>query len=392
MHKQIAALVAAFVLLTSGLAFAGATGGENSGSTTSNTTSNTTSTTTTYGTTDNYINVGNIHLGTYITGSAHNNAWEYTWSWTYSQTANYSSTLELLTQGVGSWSESGNYYGATHPGYEAVSVNGRGSVYNESGLQYMGSNNVALSANSSSTATSYDVTTSTSTSTDTSTSDVTAGDYILGTTTNTNVNTNTNTNTETHYQTTVDHYSGSGSYDYYAVNAEVWISPIVLDLSGSGKLDASNGLWLPHRGVQGKKLALFDIRGNGLDMLMEWVGPTCGLLVEPKADGTVDGTCLFGTPGGFENGFEKLSVRDRNKDGSINGAELQGLAVWIDKNGNAKAEAGEIVSLASLKVTELSVKHSNLKSTFVMNGKSETMWDWFPTALDVRKLPKVAAK
>ena len=28
----------------------------------------------------------------------------------------------------------------------------------------------------------------------------------------------------------------------------------------------------------------------------------------------------------------------------------------------------------------------------VRNGKTETMWDWFPTALDVRKLPKVASK
>jgi hypothetical protein len=237
-----------------------------------------------------------------------------------------------------------------------------------------------------------------------STSNFSAGDVIIGTNTNinTNVNTNTNTNVNTNVNTHVNtnyntnqntNYNAvrqqlraNTTYDVYHVVQEQYVSPIVLDLSGTGVLDASGGKWLPHGdGIHGNRVAMFDIRGNGFPMAMEWVGPKAGLLIEPKADGTVDGTCLFGQADGFSNGFQKMSVRDKNSDGRLTGAELNRLGVWVDTNGNAIADNGEIRSLASLKITELSVQHKSYKSSFVMNGKTQTMWDWFPTCLDVRK-------
>jgi hypothetical protein len=180
--------------------------------------------------------------------------------------------------------------------------------------------------------------------------------------------------------------SGTGVFDYYSVNSTCWVSPIVLDLSHTGKLDASEGNWLPHTGIKGNKVLMFDINGNGLKMMMEWVGPNAGLLIEPKANGTVDGSCLFGTAGGFNNGYQKLGLRDKNNDGQLTGAELTGLLVWQDKNQNGTIENGELKNLADLKITQLSLKQNKFKSSFVMNGKTETMWDWWPTALDVRKV------
>ncbi|NDD31268.1 MAG: hypothetical protein EB084_23710, partial [Proteobacteria bacterium] len=92
----------------------------------------------------------------------------------------------------------------------------------------------------------------------------------------------------------------------YTVNESWVVSPIVLDLSGTGVLDASGGQWLPHgeKKLQGRVIR-YDMNGNGLDVFTEWVGPKAGLLVEPKADGTVDVSCLFGTYGGFENALSR---------------------------------------------------------------------------------------
>jgi len=137
---------------------------------------------------------------------------------------------------------------------------------------------------------------------------------------------------------------------------------------------------------------MFDIHANEMEIPMEWVGPKAGLLVEPKADGSVDGSCLFGTSDGYVNGFEKLQVRDRNGDGVITGAELNGLMVWVYANGNGKADPSELRTLPSLAITALSIKHKNFKSTFTMNGKSQTMWDWWPTALDTRLMKRVSAR
>jgi len=248
---------------------------------------------------------------------------------------------------------------------------------------------------------SQQVTTSDSTSSTVQT--LTIGNVVIGTNTNINTNTNYNTNTNTEYDYT-DNINTNTNTNYntittytpeyqlvYNVNESWTVSPIVLDLSGTGKLDASGGHWLPHKGrkIQGNVVS-FDMNANGLEVFTEWVGPTAGLLVEPRADGTVDGSCLFGTTGGFVNGFEKLKARDANNDGTLSGAELNGLMVWVDTNGNGKVDAGELHTLASLHITSLSVNHHNFKGTYTANGKTCAMWDWWPTALDVREVRRIA--
>jgi len=238
---------------------------------------------------------------------------------------------------------------------------------------------------------------------------VTVGDFTLGmativnTNTQTTRNTNTNTGTQTTYNstcvthtdeyvTTVKHYDAVyNSQVTCTVNLAMYVTPIVLDLSGTGVLDASGGNWLPHHGIQGNRMAMFDLNANEMEIAMEWVGPNAGLLIEPRADGSVDGSCLFGATGGFGNGFEKLRLRDRNRDRVLTGSELDGLMVWVDENGNGRMERSELRTLASLGITSISVKHKNFKSTFTMRGKTQTMWDWWPTALDVRVIKRVSA-
>ena len=163
------------------------------------------------------------------------------------------------------------------------------------------------------------------------------------------------------------------------------ISPLVLDLDGDGKLEASGGKWLPHKRLARERMAFFDLNGNGFPVLTEWVGSNDGLLCLPKEDGTIDGTCLFGTVTGFNDGYEALSVLDKDNNRKIEGAELDGLMVWQDKNVNAHPDAGEVVPVQDLKITSIGVNHKKFVSSYVIDGETRRMFDWWPNIMELNK-------
>ena len=176
----------------------------------------------------------------------------------------------------------------------------------------------------------------------------------------------------------------------YSKSANKRVSPLVLDMTGNGVIQASNGQHMPGHPVVNKNVILSDFYGDGFEVAMEWVGPQDGLLVAPKADGSVDMSCLFGTAGGYENGYEKLSLYDTNRDNKVSGEELNGLSVWQDANTNGIADAGEVKTVQELGISEISLTADNqFVSSFTMNGNTNKMWDWWPNALE---LIKVAGK
>jgi len=309
-------------------------------------------------------------------GNANNGTLDYNFPFTYGAS--------------GSYTENGN---ATPNGSNDISF----TAQTQSGRVYDGSNNVGatISVNPTLAASTYDTILGgrgTQINNNAPAPTTTVATIPLGT-----VTTTTNTvnigGSGFDVQTSTVTYDGEVADTEWTVSGSITLSPIVLDLSGTGKLDASNGEWRAHRGLIGKRLAFFDFDGTGYDLLMEWVGPNAGLLVQPKADGTVDGTCLFGTVGGFNDGFEKLAVLDKNHDGMLSGKELDGLMVWIDKNRDGYCDKGELHSLKELGITEISVTHSkDLVGSFTRNGKKQTLWDWWPNALNMRKMGRVASK
>lgn len=176
------------------------------------------------------------------------------------------------------------------------------------------------------------------------------------------------------------------AYDIYHSAGNKFVSPLVMDMTGEGKLQASNGQHMPHKTVDMSNVILADFYGDGFEIGMEWVGPQDGLLVAPKADGTVDMSTLFGTAGGYESGYEKLSLFDKNNDGVISGAELAGLAIWQDANGNGVADAGEVTKVSELGVTKINLNHNQFVSSFERNGETFKMWDWWPSAVELQKM------
>ncbi len=169
------------------------------------------------------------------------------------------------------------------------------------------------------------------------------------------------------------------------------ISPLLLDMDGDGAIQASGGQWLPHQKTDRERLAFFDFHGDKFPVLMEWPGPKDGILCEPRADGSIDGTRLFGTANGFKDGYEALRVRDSNNDGKISGDELKGLAVWTDLNSDARPQKGEVKPLAEHGVTELSLRHKNYVASFQRDGKSYRMFDWWPQTYELNRV-RVAPK
>lgn len=176
--------------------------------------------------------------------------------------------------------------------------------------------------------------------------------------------------------------------NYTVVGAEHW-SPIALDLAGCNIIDASYGIWYPHSPkFFERKTVFFDIDGDGMKEYIEWIGPNTGLLVKPNPDGTVTNAHnLFGTAGGYLDGYEKMSVvLDIDKNGWIEGKELEGLYIWIDKNKNGKTDAGELNSVQKLGISRISTSHKDYVSAFYYtDGRKGRMWDWWPSGFKLRE-------
>lgn len=172
----------------------------------------------------------------------------------------------------------------------------------------------------------------------------------------------------------------------WQVAGTTFVSPLVLDLKGKGVLEASNGEYRPHSLTSLKNCRLFDLYGDDFPVLVEWVGANDGLLCVPKADGAIDGTCLFGNNDGYADGYSKLAIYDTNKDRTISGDELTPLRVWVDADMNAEPSKGEISTMAELGITSISLNHKFFRSSFVKNGKTHVMWDWFPSVVEVEKI------
>lgn len=171
----------------------------------------------------------------------------------------------------------------------------------------------------------------------------------------------------------------------YTMQETIFTSPLVLDLDGNGKLEASNGQHLVHE-YSACTVVEFDMVGDGFLDLTEWVGPNDGLLLVYKQGEEVSANNLFGTAGGFDNGYQKLSLLDKNKDNKLTGEELSTLSVWQDKNVNGIVEQGEVVSVQALGISSIGVDCTkDMVSSFVQNGATKKMWDWYPNVFRVKR-------
>jgi len=168
-------------------------------------------------------------------------------------------------------------------------------------------------------------------------------------------------------------------------------SPLVLDINRDGIIDTAKNDWLPHAPTFYSDYAkYFDITGDGAKDKTEWIarGSRDALLVKPEAGDVDTALQLFGTAGGYADGFEKLAiVCDKDNNGWIEGEEMEGLYLWFDDNNNAICEKDELKPLSDFNIKKLSTKHENYVGSYVTNdGKEQTMWDWWPCIMEIRMI------
>jgi len=140
------------------------------------------------------------------------------------------------------------------------------------------------------------------------------------------------------------------------------ITPIALDTNQSGRVDKIFGDFK------------FDIDADGInDNLREWVAPTEGILIVSDFDGRISGEHLFGnSDAAYKDGFAKLATFDRNNSGYIEGRELNVLAIWTDRNSNARVDDNEISSLDSHSIKQIPITHYKFAARATLNN-GETM-------------------
>ncbi|HDG1697678.1 TPA: hypothetical protein PFE29_004584, partial [Kluyvera ascorbata] len=144
--------------------------------------------------------------------------------------------------------------------------------------------------------------------------------------------------------------------------SEAASSPIILDLDRDGieTLAKQAGIF-------------FDHDGNHFAENTGWVSADDGLLVIDKdGNGKIDsGNELFGNNTELSNGslaangYEALQELDTNGDGTLNSRDeaWQQLQVWQDRNGNARVDDGELMSLSEASIAAIDTDYKN--STWV---------------------------
>ena len=158
------------------------------------------------------------------------------------------------------------------------------------------------------------------------------------------------------------------------------ITPLVLALQSHAHLDE---LLAPERVVE------FDLRGYGVAERWPWVKGEAGLLVwDPQDRRTItSGRQLFGSYTFqliWATGYDALRALDDNADGQLTGAELDGLSLWFDRNGDARSTRDEVSPLATLGIRALAVEApafdgphpTNPRGVTFEDGRTLSTWDW----------------
>jgi hypothetical protein len=197
-------------------------------------------------------------------------------------------------------------------------------------------------------------------------------------------------------------------------------SPVALDLNHDGKIGVT-GPSSAQRRLKANKFessgaVWFDIMAKGNRQHIEWlnndgdgflVNDSGGLVSKAAAgDGVIDAHALFGDAKGYANGYHKLAFMATRlqlastakldaatnwsalfqKQPVLKGKVLDSLKIWVDANHDARVQAGELSTLASLGISEVGSRPTIAKnqhgeyliqSYFIQNGKrfmTEDVW------------------
>jgi uncharacterized repeat protein (TIGR01451 family) len=182
-----------------------------------------------------------------------------------------------------------------------------------------------------------------------------------------NFQTGTKFETKAEIVSAKQHLTNTGD-DYDAVINQ-WISPIAFDLNGDGEIAVTGRSTAKERiNDEVNATVNFDLDADGVLEHTEWLNGDGDALLVDNRDGNaandMDGARLLGDQGGlFEDGFVKLALLDADNSGAIEGAELDGLELWLD-NGDAIVQDGELQALELHAIASISVERQDIQNEY----------------------------
>jgi hypothetical protein len=138
----------------------------------------------------------------------------------------------------------------------------------------------------------------------------------------------------------------------------------------------------------------FDLAGDGGARRWPWVAPETGILVwDPDGAGAIrSGRQLFGQVTWWmpwRDGYQPLAALDDDGDGWLSGRELDGIAVWRDRDQNGRSAPHEVISAGSFGIARLAtfptaetaagLRHD--AGLVMSDGHRVPTYDWLPTSL-----------
>ena len=159
-----------------------------------------------------------------------------------------------------------------------------------------------------------------------------------------------------------------------------WITPLVIPLNEGLALDNL---------LDRDAAVAFDLDGSGMARKWRWITPHAAWLVwDPAGKGEItSGLQLFGSVTFWlfwDNGYQALAALDDDGDGRLAGAELRGLALWRDGNGDGLSGPGEVRPLADWGIAALATDPERHPAGFPYNpegvllgdGRTRPSYDW----------------
>ncbi len=135
----------------------------------------------------------------------------------------------------------------------------------------------------------------------------------------------------------------------------------------------------------------FDFAGTGDRRAQGWLTPDAAWLVwDPQGRGQVrSGFDMIGQRTWavfWRDGFEALRALDDNRDGELTGAELGGLALWRDLNGNGVSDPGEVTAIQANGIAALGMRGRQTRPGLLTapagvrfdDGTVRPLYDWTP--------------
>jgi hypothetical protein len=169
---------------------------------------------------------------------------------------------------------------------------------------------------------------------------------------------------------------------------------IAIDHTGSGYPDVIGG-----RPWQKKNSWYIDVEScrpismnGGGKRLWEWIGPRSGyLLWRPGgwSEAEVTGWDIVGTGTGgqeWENAYQVVAQADLDKNGWVDGEELDVLDYWVDRNSNGEVEAGELTGASEVfqkissqfSTDKFGARYNPRNGALLADGRFVGSWEFWP--------------